>query len=93
MAYFDLASLAQDWDFTQRIAAVATDEIDLVDEHPLTWAQANQWTIASAPGFSDAYASAVAGEVPNPGRDPSVITDGQLLAAVQALFPDEPDEA
>ena len=90
MAYFDLALLAQDWDFTQRIAAAATDEIDLGDAHPLTWAGEHQWEIASAPGFSDAYASAIAGEVPNPGRDPAVITDGQLLAAIQALFPAEP---
>jgi hypothetical protein len=46
--------------------------------------------MAAAPGFADAYASAVAGGVPAPGRDPSVISDAQILSAIQALPPDTP---
>ncbi|MET0578006.1 MAG: hypothetical protein ABW122_05065 [Ilumatobacteraceae bacterium] len=33
------------------------------------------------------YASALAAGIPNPGSDESVITDGMILAAVQASWP------
>ena len=45
---------------------------------------AMRWAIASDPSVSGPYASAVAGGVPNPGGDESVITDAMLTAAVQA---------
>lgn len=89
MAYFDQAALSNDADFQQRIAACAAVEIDLNGLHPLGWASQNQWTIAAAPGFADAYASAVAGDVPRPGADPSVISDAQILSAVQLLAASE----
>jgi hypothetical protein len=90
MAYYDQALLAQDWDFTQRVASSAAIEIDLGDTQPLAWAAEHIWIIAAAPGFADAYSSAIAGGVENPGRDPAVISDGQILAAVQAIPPDNP---
>lgn len=37
-----------------------------------------------------AYESALLNEVPEPGKDPSVITDNQILAAVQAHWPPDP---
>lgn len=85
MAYSDQAMLSQDYDFAQRIAACAAVEIELNGEQPMVWASNNQWLIAAAPGFADAYASAVAGGVQRPGNDPSVISDQQILAAVQHL--------
>lgn len=85
MAYMDQSKLSNDPDFAQRIAACAAVERDLGDLHPLSWAAQNQWTIAAAPGFADAYASAIANGVPNPGADPSVISDEMILAAVQAM--------
>lgn len=85
MAYSDQALLSNDADFAQRIAACAAVEIDLGDVHPVTWAAANQWTIAAAPGFADKYASALAAGVPRPGWDPAVISDGDILSAVQTL--------
>lgn len=44
---------------------------------------------ASAPGWSDAWESALAGDPPNlsPGSDPGVITDGQIESQVQAMMP------
>ena len=61
-----------------------------------TWAATHVWAVAAAPGFADAYSSALAGGVPTPGRDPAVITDAMLLGAVQALAAGEleapPDE-
>jgi len=88
MAYFDQATLSRDGDFAQRLAACAAVELNLGDTAPLDWAFAHQWTVAASPGFADAYASAVAGGVERPGADPSVISDGEILSAVQTLFPD-----
>lgn len=85
MSYYDQALLSQDWDFVQRIAAAAAVEVALGDVQSLTWANEHAWELASAPGFADAYSSALAADVPNPGRDPAVISDPQILSAIQAL--------
>ena len=87
MSYFDQATLSRDGDFNQRIAACAVVEVDLDGQQPLDWATANQWALAASPGFADAYASAVASGVERPGADPSVISDAQILSAIQAQFP------
>lgn len=82
MAYSDVALLATDQDFMNRTrAAVAAEGEDDVN----VWVQNHQWQMASAPGFGDAYASALAGSVENPGNDPSVISDSMILSAVQAI--------
>lgn len=85
MAYSDQALLSNDPDFRDRIAACASIEVDLGEIHPVTWAVNNQWTISAAPGFGDAYASAIINGIVRPGNDPSVISDGDILAAVQSL--------
>lgn len=90
MAYSDVALLSQDYDFSQRVtAAVATEQTT----NPSYWVSANIWSVASAPGFGDAYASALVAGVERPGNDPSVISDGQILAAVQPLLTNTPSEA
>jgi hypothetical protein len=76
------ADLSTDGDFRQRIAACAATQ-PIGDLHPTAWADAQQWAIAAAPGFADAYAYACETGVERPGRDAAVITDEQLLAAVQ----------
>jgi len=87
MGYWDQSLLSNDDDFIQRVAACAAVEVTLPDfMSPLGWANENIWLVAAAPGFADAYSSAIAGNVPTPGRDPSVISDAQILAAVQALL-------
>ena len=85
MAYSDIAALAIDFDFRARVAASAASENDHLPMHPLMFADTYQWQIAGAPGFGDAYASAVAGDVERPGNDPSVISDAQILGAVQPI--------
>lgn len=87
MAYSDVAALAQDIDFRNRISAAAATEGDLpAGLHPITFADTYQWQIAGAPGFGDAYASALAGGVERPGNDPAVISDAQILSAVQPII-------
>ena len=86
MAYSDQALLSVDPDFLTRVAACAAVEVDLEQStSPLGWAAAHVWVIAAAPTFADKYASALAAGVERPGNDQSVISDADILAAVQAL--------
>lgn len=86
MAYSDVALLSQDYDFMQRVnACVATEQ----QTNPTGWTQEHIWQVASSPGFGDAYASAIAGSVERPGNDPSVISDGMILSAVQTIMTTE----
>lgn len=84
MSYFDQSLLAFDGDFLSRVTACVSNEARTID--PLAWANDHRWQMAAAPGFADAYASALAADVPNPGRDAAVISDAQILAAVQSLL-------
>ncbi len=88
MAYYDLSLLSDDQDFLRRCAAAyATQGGSDVDA--FAWAFDHRWQLAAQPGFADAYASALAGGVEFPGRDAAVITDPQILAAVQAVLAGE----
>lgn len=90
MAYYDVSLLARDPDFQSRIAACYGTET--MEQDPETWAVLHQWMMASQPGFGEAYTYALNAGVPNPGRDPSVITDGQILSGVQWIMMDEATE-
>ena len=83
MAYSDIAALSNDGDFINRVAACSATEHET---DPANWAQEHRWVMAATPGFGDAYASALAGNVERPGNDPAVITDQQILSAVQPII-------
>jgi hypothetical protein len=88
MAYSDVAALMADPDFALRTAACVAIETT-GDEPPVdpgSWQAAHAWEMAAQPGFGEAYASALAGEVERPGNDQSVISDNQILGAVQAIL-------
>lgn len=85
MAFSDQALLSVDTDFQQRIAACAATEAPKTHQ-PTQWAADHIWWLAASPGFADAYASALANNVERPGNDASVISDAQILSAVQALL-------
>lgn len=82
MAYADISLLASDSDFIQRTRACASTE---GEADPVAWSNDHNWQMASIPGFGDKYAYAVDINVPRPGWDESVISDGDILAAVQSL--------
>ena len=88
MAYYDIAQLGRDTQFLDRVAACYAVESagkdDAVD--PPLWATQRSWVVAAQPGFGDAYAYALANGNEAPGKDAAVITDAQLLAAVQSLL-------
>jgi hypothetical protein len=81
MSYWDIAQMSADLDLTSRVAACAAQE---GADNPRQWAADNMLTVAAAPGWGEAWASAIAGGNEFPGRDPAVITDPQILAEVQA---------
>jgi len=95
MAYADVAALANDADFNARtIACVATENTAGAGYgDPGMWAAQHTWAMASQPGFGEAYASALAGGVERPGRDQSVISDSQVLSAVQTIAASESAQA
>lgn len=82
MAYSDIALLSADSDFSNRVSACYVTE---TSENPSPWVPDHIWPMAAAPGFGDKYASALANGVYRPGNDPAVISDPDILAAVQAL--------
>lgn len=88
MAYHDIANLSQDTAFVRRVSACYAVETlgSPTAEEPNGWAYAHSWAMAAQPGFGDAYAYAVANGNPSPGSDPAVITDAQILSAVQSLM-------
>jgi hypothetical protein len=90
--YNSVADMAEDFALGRRItAAAAKESID----NPQGWTQLFRWEVASQPGWDAAWDSAVAGGVPSPGADEAVITDGMILAGVQAVWtanqPDPPE--
>lgn len=82
MSYWTQAVIAADQDLLLRATACTARE---GIANPQGWAYAFAWELSAQPGWVEAYASAIAGSVEMPGRDESVITDGMILAAVQAL--------
>ena len=92
MSYFSISELHKDDDFRGRIGACAQTEerVPNVSGAVEQWVADYAWEIASAPGFGDAYESAVVGGIERPGADPAVITDAMILSAVQAIPLPEP---
>lgn len=83
MSYWDISQMAADPDLLARVAACAAQEQD--SPGAWQWAVDNMLVLAAQPGWAEAWASAQASGNPAPGRDPGVITDGMILAAVQAF--------
>ncbi len=86
MSYADIANLAKDSDFVERLAAGLTSEAMLINADPLAdlilknppiGSSMFMPLISSAPGFGDKYAA---------GGQES-ITDGDMLASIQAAWP------
>jgi hypothetical protein len=90
MTYSDIADITESGSLRRRLSAAAAQE---GKSKPVeVWVSTFIWEIASAPGWADAWASAVAGHIPDPGDDEGVITDGMILAVVQPLPADLPPE-
>jgi hypothetical protein len=87
MSYATQSLIAGDQDFIARCNSAAAVEVPpATHPNPLAWVAENIWRLAVSPGFDAAYESALAGGIGRPGWDPAVITDADILAAVQALL-------
>jgi hypothetical protein len=84
MAYSDVAEMAVTAPLQNRVTACAATE---GEQYPPVWMSQNIWRVVAAPGWSDAWASAIAGgQTPEEaGDNPGVITDGMILSSVQAI--------
>lgn len=82
MSYKVQADLADDAALRRRVAACAASE-GVTD--PDGWAYQHRWALSAQPGWVEAYRDAIASGVREPGADENAITDGKILAAVQAL--------
>lgn len=101
MSYSTIATCAADESFAVRVEAATVQEAwnnpanagnDYARNVRLSVANARAMTypVAIATDVEAAYASALAAANPNPGGDEAVITDGMILANVQAKWPADP---
>lgn len=87
MTYLTVSAIAADQSMRSRVAAAYAVEQNGPDSVGAeNWAYTNAYWWASAPGWADAWDSAVAGGVPDPGADPGVVTDPMILTQVQAML-------
>lgn len=83
MSYATIAKITQSLSLRERLVACAADE---GAPTPEAWVSQNIWKIATAPGADDAWESAIAAGVTDPGAREDVITDGMILGVVQPLL-------
>jgi hypothetical protein len=93
--YLAIAAIAGDHWMNERLRAAATQQSHagnaVYDPDPVAWTDLNRYLWASSPGWGEKWQSALAAHPPEtepdyqPGRDMAVITDGDILATVQAL--------
>ncbi|MCJ0906211.1 hypothetical protein [Rhodococcus sp. ARC_M6] len=91
MTYADQHAMSQNSDIVARITAcAATQTLPPVPMFtrggPREWATRNAIRVAGQPGWPEAWASAIASDVQQPGLDQGVISDGMILSAVQAVL-------
>ncbi len=89
MSYNHIADAAQDSDLRRRVAACFAQETDGPDQ-PEALAGLHMWRIVANGPIADAYSYAVATNVPNPGKDEAVVTDANILDAVEAIVAPAP---
>lgn len=91
MAYLTVAIIRQDPWIRDRVAACVAVE-NMGADHPEGWATDHAWELAAQPGWAAAWEYAVAShpeEDYQPGKDAAVVTDAQILSAVQAIRSEE----
>ena len=100
MSYTTIHQCANDQDFVDRVTAAVSQESwqnqELYSTTTAMTARQNPesvvnwfaWPIANV--NEAAYEYAINASIPNPGKDPSVITDQDILSGVQYFWPDKP---
>lgn len=90
MSYSSIRDIATDGSLMGRITAAAASE---GLENPDSWAASRMWKFASQPGWGDKWAYAKDNETvnvnPDSGARTDVISDADILTAVQAIVAEE----
>lgn len=91
MSYNTIYQCANDEAFQARLMACAAQEGQENPEYAMSVLL--RWPVSSLSDIEAAYEYAVISENPNPGGDDTVITDQQILSAVQLILnpPPPPD--
>lgn len=84
MSYATIAEITQSGSLFNRLTAAAAQEGKNATS-PGGWVSVHIWQLAASPGWSDKWESAQAGGVTDPGANEAVITDADILAAVQPI--------
>jgi hypothetical protein len=92
-AYLAISEIANDEHMTERLNAAVTQQqhLEAIDLGKYATSPYNLTAWVASPGWGGAWESALAAHPPDaepdyePGKDPAVITDGMILATVQAL--------
>lgn len=82
-SYLTISIIAKDADMLARVTACAAQQ-HVYD--PQMWAIQKCYEWAASPSWAEKWDYAVATGVEEPGKDSAVITDGDILAEVQALI-------
>lgn len=83
MTYKTVADIADSPSLRRRITACAAQQ---AKPDPEAWTLKYHWYLAASPGWAEAWESYLAGgPAGDPGSDETVITDGMILAAVEAI--------
>jgi hypothetical protein len=86
--YLTQSLIAADVAMTNRVAQAAAQEgVAEAGFDPDWWTNSWRRVWASSPGWDAAWESALASGIENPGANPTVITDGEILAQVQSMKP------
>jgi hypothetical protein len=91
-AYLAISQIAADEAMNNRVRACVTQQdhlgaIDINSAAPAFWAADNAYLWASSPTWGEKWDYALSTGNDNPGADAAVITDGDILATIQALAP------
>jgi hypothetical protein len=91
-SFLSISEIANDQDMNERLRAATTQQSHLGNvtiTDPLGWVATNRYVWASSPTWGEKWDYALAAHPDDPtyqpGKDPAVITDDDILATVQAL--------
>lgn len=93
-AFLAIADIANDHFMQERMNAAVTQQHHLDNDlvfppDPLAWVMNNRYVWAASPSWGEKWHSAFVSHPDDdnyePGKDSSVITDGDILATVQAM--------
>jgi hypothetical protein len=88
MSYNAITSMASSPTLRARLTAAAAEQ---GYDNPDQWLSVHMWALASSPGWADKWVSAAGSMTVNQNPDlgvrDDVITDGDILAAVQGIGP------